>query len=472
MKPGRPERHRRTLRQRLLLFLLLPMAGLLVISLTTDYQFAFNPAQEAYDHALIDDVLALAARVRSSGPTLEVDLPAAADAVLRSDTTDEGFLAVYGPDGQLLAGDADLKPDALSASLVPLFTNARLRGHRIRKVSYRLETERGVVTVVVAETTRKRERAGSKILAAMILPNVLMIVATLALVYFGIRTGLAPLNHLSEEIGLRSPRDLSPLPKGDAPGEAVPLLNAIDALIKDLRAAAIAQQAFLANAAHQLKTPIAGLQIQLELTAEELPREYRNRISHLRDATQRLGHLAHQLLALARSGSEADVVHERRPVDLAVLLQSCASNWFDAALAKDIDLGFEPEAAVIEGSEWLLRELLSNLIDNALGYTPQGGVVTVRCGVGDEHRPYIEVEDTGPGIPESERGRIFDRFYRAEGTPGTGTGLGLAIVKEVADRHNADIELTDATSEGGTRIRVSFPPLRPLAEVPLPQADA
>lgn len=448
------------------------MAGLLVISLTTDYQFAFNPTQEAYDHALTDDALALAARVHLSGTAIEVDLPAAAEAVLRSDSTDQEFFAVYGPAGRLLAGDADLKSDAVAASRVPLITDAKLRGRRIRKASYRMETERGPITVVVAETTRKRERAGSKILAAMIVPNVLMIVATLALVYFGIRTGLAPLNHLSEEIGLRSPRDLSPLPRNDAPGEAEPLINAMDALIKDLRAAAVAQQAFLANAAHQLKTPLAGLQTQLELAAEELPQEYRNRISHLRDATQRLGHLAHQLLALARSGPEADVAHERRPVDLALLLQASASNWFDAAFAKNIDLGFEPEAAVIEGSEWLLRELLGNLIDNALRYTPPGGVITVRSGIGEDGRPYFEVEDTGPGIPEAERERIFDRFYRAEGTPGTGTGLGLAIVKEVADRHHAGIELTDATPAGGTRIRISFPPFRQSADIPPQQALA
>jgi two-component system sensor histidine kinase TctE len=465
MKQGRPERQRRTLRQRLLLFLLVPMVGLLAISLMTDYQFAFTPAQEAYDHALTDDAVALAGRVHAQGLTIEVDLPAAAEAVLRSDSTDVEFLAVYGPDGQLLAGDADLAPDPVAANRTPFVSDATLRGHKIRKASYRMDTPEGGVTVVVAETTHKRERAGSKILAAMILPNVLMIVATLALVYFGVRTGLAPLTILSEEIARRSPHDLSPLPKGEVPAEAEPLINAMDGLIEDLRVAAMAQQDFLANAAHQLKTPLAGLQTQLELAAAELPQEYRNRVSRLRDATQRLGHLAHQLLALARSGPEANVVYERGPVDLAAVLQANASSWFDDALAKDIDLGFEPEPAVVDGSEWLLRELLANLIDNALQYTPAGGRVTARSGIGKDGKPFLEVEDNGPGIPAAERSRIFERFYRAEGTPGIGTGLGLAIVKEVADRHAASIDLADAGPEGGTRIRISFALTRKVHEI-------
>lgn len=457
MKPGRSERTRRTLRQRLLLFLLVPMVGLLVVSLLTDYRFAFTPAQEAYDHALIDDAVALAGRVHARGLAIEVDLPAAAEAVLRSDSTDIEFIAVYGPDGGLMAGDAGLLPDPVVADRTPLIADAMLRDQRIRKATYRMTTADGPVTVVVAETTHKRERAGSKILAAMILPNVLMMVATLALVYFGVRTGLAPLDHLGREIARRSPHDLGPLPKRDVPAEAEPLIDAMDGLIEDLRVAATAQQAFLANAAHQLKTPLAGLQTQLELAAEELPPAYRNRVVNLRDGTRRLAHLAHQLLALARSGPEANVAHERRPVDLAKLLQTNASAWFDAALAKGIDLGFEPEPASVEGAEWLLRELLANLIDNALQYTPAGGQVTARCGVGADGRPFIEVEDNGPGIPANERERIFERFYRAEGTPGTGTGLGLAIVKEVAERHGAGIELLDAGPAGGTIARVIFP---------------
>lgn len=453
-----PDRPLRTLRRRLLVFLLLPLCTLLTLSLGADFHIAFAPATEAFDHALTDDAIALAGRVHVVNSHLEVDLPAAAEAVLRSsDGDDQEFLSVQGPDGRILAGDADLRPEPTLVAARPLLTNDKLRGKRIRKATYLIETEVGPVTVAIAETTHRRERSGSKILAAMVLPNVLFVAATLALVYFGVRSGLAPLTYLSEEISRRSPHDLSPLPRGNIPSEAEPLIKAMDGLIEDLRAAATAQQAFLANAAHQLKTPLAGLQTQLELAAAEIPDEYRHRVVRLRDATKRLSHLTHQLLALARSSPEANAALEKRPMDLGHLVSESASIWFDLALGKSIDLGFEPQAAPVEGVEWLLRELLSNLIDNALQYTPEGGKVTVRSGRDATRRPFLEVEDDGPGIPAAERERIFDRFYRAQATPGMGTGLGLAIVKEVAERHEATIELSDASPGTGTRIRVVFP---------------
>lgn len=458
MKLHLPEPPRRTLRRRLLLFLLFPLGVLLVLSIPFDYRLAADPAEEAYDYALTDNAVALAARVYVRDNQLVVDLPPAAAAILHADPTDNQFLAIYGPDGKLLAGDIDLMPDPVAGARIPRVSDSVLGGQKIRKASYMSDTPLGEVTVVVAETTRKRERTVSRLLAAMILPNVLIVIATLILVYLGVRKGLAPLNQLGEEIARRDPHDLSPLPKGDTPEEAEPLINAMNRLIDELRVASNAQQAFLANAAHQLKTPLSGLQTQLELAAEELPAEYRQRVVRLRDATRRLGHLAHQLLALARSGPEANLGYERRMVDLADLLRDSASTWFDAALAKNIDLGFEPESAVIEGSEWLLRELLANLIDNAIQYTPAGGTVTARSGIAEDGSAFVEVEDNGPGIPETEHARIFERFYRPGGTAGhaNGTGLGLAIVKEAAERHDASIYLAPASAAGGTRIRVSF----------------
>lgn len=457
MKPYRPEQTQKTLRRRLLVFLLVPLAALFVISLTIGYHIAFTRANAAYDHALSDKAIALAGRVLVQGNAIEVNLPAETEELLLNDSRDQEFFSITGPDGRFLAGDADLRPDSVMSGLRPVRSDAFLRGQRIRKVSYRLETALGPVIVAVAETTQKRERTGSKILVAMIAPNVLLIFATLALVYFGVRRGLAPLIRLGEEIRLRSPQDLDFLSRRPVPGEAEPLIRAMAALIGELRGAAAAQQDFLADAAHQLRTPLAGLQTQLEIAAAEIPEEYRHRVVLLRDATQRLGHLAHQLLALARSGPEAHLVHERHPVNLARLLEENASAWFDRALSRNIDLGFEPEEAVAEGAEWLLRELLANLIDNALLYTPVGGQVTARSGLDEVGRPFIEVEDNGPGIPQAEHERIFDRFYRPAGSRGAGTGLGLAIVKEVAERHDAFIDLADAP-QGGVRIRVSFLP--------------
>lgn len=456
MKPVLAEHPPGTLRRRLLVLLSAPLTLMLVISLIADYRIAFEPAAEAYDHALTDDVVALAGRIRFLDGKLQVDLPAAAEAVLRTDRNDEEYLSIYGPGDRPLAGDVDLHPDPRLLGVNPRIGDGEFRGHKIRKASYRIDTAGGEVAITVAETTHKRERAGAKILAGMMLPNILMLFAALAIVYVGVRRGLAPLLQLSEQIGRRAPHDLAPLPRSEVPAEAEPLITAMDGLLGDLRSAAMAQQAFLANAAHQLKTPLAGLQTQLELHAAELPEDYRKRAERLLDATRRLGHLTHQLLALARSGPDADISQEKRPVDLGRLLESSASGWFDLALARNIDLGFEAEPVWVNGSEWLLRELLANLIDNALHYTPAGGKVTARCDCDATGRPYVEVEDNGPGIPAAERERIFERFYRAEDSPGQGTGLGLAIVKEVAERHGARIDVHGANPEGGTRFRITF----------------
>lgn len=445
-----------TLRRRLLVLLVLPLAALLVLSLAVDYRIAFEPAADAYDHALADDAIALAGRIRYLDARLQVDLPAAAEAVLRTNRSDEEFLSIYGPTRQLLAGDADLLPDPATKGKNPVLSDGEFRGKKIRKASYRLDTAGGQVTITVAETTRKRERAGSKILAAMLLPNILLIIGTLVLVYLGVRRGLAPLTDLSREISQRAPHDLSPLPQHAIPAEAQPLIQAMDGLIDDLRSASAAQQAFLANAAHQIKTPLAGLQAQLELHAQELPAQYAPRAERLLEGTRRLGHLTHQLLALARSGQEANLVQENRPVDLGQLLESSASAWFDQAMTQHIDLGFEANPAVVSGSEWMLREMLSNLIDNALRYTQDGGTITVRSGV-DHDQPFLEVEDNGPGIPPDKQSLIFERFYRLNESISQGSGLGLAIVKEVADRHEASIAFKQTSSKTGTLIRILFP---------------
>lgn len=444
-----------TLRRRLLVLLGLPLLALLFLSLAIDYRIAYEPASEAYDHALSDDAIALSGRIRFLDTRLQVDLPAAAEAVLRTDRSDQEYLSIYGPKDQLLAGDADLRPDPSKLGKNPALSDGEFRGKKVRKATYRLETAGGPVTVTVAETTHKREKAGSKILAAMLLPNILLIICTLALVYLGVRRGLTPLTDLSKEISQRKPHDLSPLPQRDVPAEAQPLVQAMDSLIDDLRSASAAQQAFLANAAHQLKTPLAGLQTQLELHIQELPAQYTRRAQRLLDGTQRLGHLTHQLLALARSEQDANLVQEKRPVDLGQLLESCASGWFDQAMRRHIDLGFEANPAVVSGSEWMLREMLSNLIDNAMRYIQDGGAITVRSGL-ERDRPFIEVEDDGPGIPADQQEKIFERFYRVNGTLPEGSGLGLAIVKEVADRHGALIELKQSASNTGTLIRVQF----------------
>jgi two-component system sensor histidine kinase TctE len=284
------------------------------------------------------------------------------------------------------------------------------------------------------------------------------VIFTLAVVYFAVRHALKPLDTLSRQFEQREPRDMTPMPLTDVPRETRPLVEAANGLMARLGESARAQQAFVSNTAHQLRTPLAGLQTQLELLLAEVGPAEKPRAQALLQSTQRLGHLTHQLLALARSGPHALEAQPLQPMDLPALLEDVASDCVDPALARDIDLGFEPSPATILGSPWMLRELLLNLVHNAIAYTPQGGAVTVSCGMTAQGGAQLVVEDTGPGIPAEDRPRVFERFYRAAPSDHPGTGLGLAIVKEIADRHGATISLSAAASGQGTRVEVRFAP--------------
>lgn len=441
-----------------MLLVLSPLALLVLLSIPGDYKMALDPSNTAYDHALTNTALAIASRVYEQGGRIRVDLSGSVEAALLADRVDRIYFSVFGPDGGRLAGNTELKV-GMDSEANPSYADGTVDGERVRQVTLLKWTVAGTVAVAVAETRRKREDTASSIAVAMMTPNVILIAVTVAIVYFGIHIALRPLELLGEEIGRRSAHEMKPLSLKNVSQETEPLVAAINSLISDLHAATAAQQVFLANAAHQLRTPLAALQTQLELAVQDVPEEYRSRIAGIRDATHRIGHLAHQLLSLARSGAEADLAHEHRQLDLGELLEEAASQFLDAALARRIDLGFETSAVAVHGSRWLLHELLANLVDNAIRYTPFGGHVTARCGVDHERQPFLEVEDDGPGIPVEDRKRIFERFYRAGGTGGIGAGLGLAIVREVADRHAAVIVVASASESSGTRFRVTFPPV-------------
>lgn len=234
------------------------------------------------------------------------------------------------------------------------------------------------------------------------------------------------------------------------------MLARLNLLFELLREAAAAQQRFLADAAHQLRTPLAGLQTQIELVAAEGQfSEHGERLARINEATDRINHLVTQLLTFARAEPSTTATQSFQVVPLHELVEESASIFIDRALARNIDLGFDIAPARCAGIRWMLREALGNLIDNALRYTPAGGSVTVSSGLRDG-RPYLTVVDNGPGIPEAERGRVCDRFYRIPGASGDGCGLGLAIVREIAQLHGGELELADA-SGGGLHVALRFP---------------
>lgn len=463
-----------TLRGRLTLFLAAPLVLLTILSVLVNYRLSLGPANEAYDRALASSAVALAELVGVRRGHLNLDLPPSAEALLRTDQLDQVFFAVIDSEGKLVAGDPGLArlPDILPpqdsdsadtenggyAGSVE-FHDAILAEQKVRIASLRATGPAGSAVILVAETIRKRELAATHTVAAVFFSDLVLLISTLLTVFFGVRLALTPLDDLGASLSRRRPADLRPLSDSAVPGEAKPLVGAINHMMANVRHAHEAQQAFLSNAAHQLRTPIAGLQTQLELALDRLPEEERPRIERLLTSSRRLSRLTSQMLALARSSPEADLGHEFQPVDLAALCEAAASDFLDAALARNIDLGFETASAPVSGSPWLLRELLSNLLDNAITYTREGGHVTVRCGVAAEGAPFLEVQDNGPGIPEEIREKIFDRFFRAPSHGEPGTGLGLAIVREAVERHGATITLAEpADGSGGVCFRVEFPP--------------
>jgi len=428
------------------------VASLLVLGAVGAYFLSLEPASDAYDQALVDVGLALGERIRSAGGMVSFDLPGAAEQVLRTDKFDTIFYHVRRADGSVLAGDSGLPP--VPASQDPedgvIAYDGEYRGRKIRVVALLVPCGGGVCTVQVAETTNKRSKLARNIVLSSLVPELLITLATLAIVWFGVQRGLAPLADLSAEIRSRSARDLRPIDPAHAPEEARPLVGALNQLFRQVAESSGNQQRFLANAAHQLRTPLAGLRAHTELAlAQGMPEAQRAQLEQVHLATIRTARLANQLLALARAepgGYRADAFAS---VNLRAMVEDAADEWVHRAMAKEIDLGFDLADVQVSGDPLLLREALANLIHNALEYTPHGGRVTVRTGVRNAE-PFLEVEDDGPGIPAAEREQVLERFYRAAGTAGTGSGLGLSIVREIAVAHGAQISIGAGEGPGGT----------------------
>jgi two-component system, OmpR family, sensor histidine kinase TctE len=448
------------IRRRLLLILLAPLTLLLALGVLVDYFNSAALVRIAYDQALANETLAVSAHLRAKDGSIVSDLPPQAVEVLRADNYDSVYYLVIGPTGEFVAGDLGL-PVADASSENPTFRDAVFRNHAIRAATYRMRTDSSIATVTVGETLHKRENGTRRILTGVVLTDLVQLGATLLLIWLGVRYGLRPLLTLRDQIAMRSARELAPLDERGVPVEVIPLTRALNRLLATVHEAALAQQQFLADAAHQLRTPLAGIQAQLELLAHDpAAGDLRERLHGLHEGCQRLAHTTNQLLALARAEPSANVAGDFRTLELRQLVEEAVSANLDRALAQQIDLGAETATAHVRGVAWLLRELLTNLVDNALVYTSAGGHITVRCGIVDNVTPaeaFLEVEDDGPGIPESERARVTVRFYRAPGSGGNGCGLGLAIVDDIARVHGAALEIGEGASNRGARVRVRFP---------------
>jgi len=388
--------------------------------------------------------------VRVTTTEYRFDVPAAVEQVLRTDRFDSIYYRVVSPAGMEIAGDADLPAPPGDQ----MAHNTTYRGAAVRVVSVQAPCGRSACTILVGETMVKREHLARDLLLQSLFPEFLIALATMVIVWYGVKWGLKPLARLSEEIKARSAGDLRPIDAAAAPEETRPLVAALNGLLAEVSAASSHQQRFIADAAHQLRTPLAGLQAHTELAlAQPMPQACRAQLEQVHKATIRTARLANQLLALARAEPGARSL--MATLDLKNIAGGEAEAWVRQSLARDIDLGFELEPAPVDGDAFLLREALSNLVHNALEYSARGGRVTVRTGRRNGHA-FLEVEDDGPGIAPAERSRVLERFYRVPGTPGTGSGLGLAIVREIAASHAANIAIADG-SLGGCRVEITFP---------------
>jgi two-component system sensor histidine kinase TctE len=453
-----------SLQRQLLFWLIISLTLILSIGAVASYYRASYFANLAYDRSLFRAALALADQVEVIRGHIVVDLPQEALDLLEYDKDDWIYYQVTGPSGELVTGDKGLPPpEPLPLSGKHIYYDAVFDDKAVRVTAFSLPltgtSMNGDALVQVAETLSKRETMVREIMEATIMPQLLITLLATIFMLYGVKRGLLPLNRLRLALSLRSHRDLSPVPEADAPLEVQPLLTAMNDLMQRVHEAIGLQQRFIADASHQLRTPLAGLQTQAEMALREQdPEAVRNALEHIRASTVRLSHLIHQLLSLARvePGSGRDL--GMAPLDLAALTREITAEWVAPALAKQIDLGFEGTAGsvMVSGDTILLREMLSNLIDNAIQYTPSGGEVTVSVML-DQRRAMLVVEDNGIGIPSAEREQVFERFHRVSDSHGIGCGLGLAIVREIVQAHDAEITLSAGRGGQGTRVEVILP---------------
>ncbi|MBC7730614.1 MAG: sensor histidine kinase N-terminal domain-containing protein [Bacteriovorax sp.] len=498
-------REQRSLFGEILDWMLAPLLLLWPMSVVLTWLVAQGIANKPFDRELGEMVRALSKEVSvraADGPRAQAvfKLPAGASEILHTDEADDIYYQVLGLRGEFLSGDSALPVPADEDRGAPgelRFRDDTIKGDSVRvaymwvNVADRASEPSSVSAndrtsdrsaermaaamplVQVAETLGKRSRLATEIIKGVILPQFVILPLAVLLVWLALARGIAPLNELQQRIRRRDIDDLSPIDEREAPEEVSPLVRAINDLLGRLDKSMRAQKHFLADAAHQLKTPLAGLRTQAELAQRQIdagqhdPQALKKSLQQIARSSQSAAHMVNQLLAMARAEDQQHA-SQRQVVNLARLATETVRDFVPRALEKRIDLGYEgpepsgntrrpssdhesaalarhPQGPLVVGHALLLRELIRNLVDNALLYTPVGGTVTVRV-VDDPFGQVVvlQVEDSGPGIAAAEREQVFQPFYRSLGTNVDGSGLGLAIVREIALQHGAEVTLEDA----------------------------
>ena len=488
--PSSAPREQRSLFGEILDWMLAPLLLLWPMSVILTWLVAQGIANKPFDRELGEMVRILSKQVVVQNTRVPSEavatfvLPAGASEILHTDEADTIYYQVLGLRGEYLSGDRALPVPADDDRGPPgevRFRDDVVNDDNVR-VAYLWVDIPGRAGVggngsapllQVAETLGKRSRLVSEIIKGVILPQFVILPLAVLLVWLALARGIAPLNELQRRIRGRDSSDLSPIDEREAPEEVSPLVRAINDLLARLDQSMQSQKHFLADAAHQLKTPLAGLRMQADLAQRETDAdELKKSLKHIGRASIRATHTVNQLLALARAEATGRSLAKQR-LDLVQILSEAIQDSVPRALEKHIDLGYDgpppgEPGSMLEANPTLLKELVRNLLDNALNYTPDGGQVTVRL-LTDRFSGVIVllVEDSGPGVAAAERELVFQPFYRALGTNVDGSGLGLAIVQEIARQHGASVSVEDVLPghiPPGTRVTVRFMGFAELAQ--------
>jgi two-component system sensor histidine kinase TctE len=477
-------------------WMLVPLVVLWPISIAITHHIAYDIAQTPYDADLSKNLSLLVAAVEADGSVEAAnDLTGRWRNISRrlpvTDDQDALYFQVrnvvsFVPTGttetsdstslphEIMLGDQELPPlkstfSPPQASSQVFFRDVVSRGQRLR-LAYRYlnnpQSGGSLLLLQVGETRHKRDSLASRIILGVLLPQFAILPLATLLAYLGLSQGLRPLSRLQRRLSQRQPEDLSPIDTRRVADELQPLILALNSLMARLEVNLAVQRRFVADAAHQMRTPLTGLKTQTELALSvDDPIQMRRSLAKIAFSAERTSHLISQLLSLARAEAIDSQVYQREVLDLSALALRVVSDWVPRAMEKRIDLGFEGSAwhLPINGMALLLDELLANLIDNALKYTPSGGQVTVRVW-GEPDWAYLEVEDNGVGIAPEDQPRVFERFYRVLGNESLGSGLGLPICREITDFHHATLTLISQPTLKGTCLRVVFPRVGGMGE--------
>ena len=429
-----------SIRARLLGALIILVALISLLAAAVTYRRVLNETSTLFDYQLRQMALSLRSQI-SLAPRIEVP-------------PDQGDMDFVVQIWDIFGARTYLSRPGLPMinQTVLGYANLSLGGKAWR--AYGLQTGAGVIQI--AQPVSVREGLARAAAERIVIPLILLLPIMIVAVAWIVRRGLMPLQYVAAEVQRRDVHSLRPLGTGDLPREIEPLVRELNRLLGRLQEAFAAHRAFISDAAHELRSPLTALRLQLQLldrAPDEAARlEARARLG---GAVERAIHLAEQLLTLARSDPQ-ELAGEFAPVDLAAVAAEAITDTHELALARSIDLALDAApACLVRGNGEALRILVRNLVDNAVRYTPPEGSVLVRCRSRAEGA-LLEVTDTGPGIPAAERDRVFDRFYRRAAAQADGSGLGLAIVKSIAGHHGARVALGDAPG-GGLHVEVEFP---------------